>query len=460
MANEVAKDGAVIQMDPVPNQGVNMNNYNLVEKIITEKQFGFGSIKAGLMGMWGNSSGVAITEVDKNTFLLSFVDHEKGRQILNREPWSFRDTWSSFLLYVNTHSSNYWQQATSTGIWLTRPNLPKVWLSFRYERIQDTYCLRCGIIGHNKRDCSRPVVAASWDPQKPRYIPGLGAIRPPPIEELEEPEARIQLDPWETDLLRYHQRQDTTSTANEQGAALSAENEGGRSTNHEVREVESQGENVFTTLFHAGESSQGIPLQELHMKEVDPPPQIPAHNMKELRKMEEEPGKSGSVNQPAANVNNGKGNAQVDEEQSQPRVEATNNGNQGCFTEEELNQMPIKEALKQVLQNKISKFVEQEIIDIWSYREKPKQRSTWFHLGRRMLVRKPPDQQYTVQFPVEEADSKEEVQGQHNEDLQQEALAHTLRHNLHIKRKKEELNQAMIIEEVENTTQEIAQQPE
>ncbi|MED6211963.1 hypothetical protein PIB30_078581 [Stylosanthes scabra] len=48
-----------------------------------------------------------------------------------------------------------------TDIWMSRLNLPMVWISLRYERIRNSCCLRCGIIGHNKHECNKPVTIAS-----------------------------------------------------------------------------------------------------------------------------------------------------------------------------------------------------------------------------------------------------------------------------------------------------------
>ncbi|MED6134390.1 hypothetical protein PIB30_036625 [Stylosanthes scabra] len=195
-----------------------MDNYNLVRKIISRKEFGFGSIKAGLMGIWGNPTGVVITEVGRNTILISFNDHEKGRQIFNKGPWSFREETigRAFGTVVETEDpvmNNLLHRSflrvklfmdisrpLPTGIWMPRPNLPKVWVSFRFERIQDSYCLKYGIIGHNKREYNRPVAVSTWDPLKPRYLPGLGVSRPPPIQEIEDPKTLIQVDSWENEI--------------------------------------------------------------------------------------------------------------------------------------------------------------------------------------------------------------------------------------------------------------------
>ncbi|RYR45943.1 hypothetical protein Ahy_A07g031712 [Arachis hypogaea] len=53
-------------------------------------------------------------------------------------------------------------QPLQTGFWLNRNNKSKTWISFKYERLQDYFCLRCGIIGHEK-NCSKTIAMACWD---------------------------------------------------------------------------------------------------------------------------------------------------------------------------------------------------------------------------------------------------------------------------------------------------------
>ncbi|RYR10929.1 hypothetical protein Ahy_B05g079412 [Arachis hypogaea] len=54
-------------------------------------------------------------------------------------------------------------QPLQTGFWLNRGNKSKSWISFQYERLQDNYCFKCGIIGHEKRNCDKPQAMACWD---------------------------------------------------------------------------------------------------------------------------------------------------------------------------------------------------------------------------------------------------------------------------------------------------------
>ncbi|MED6185125.1 hypothetical protein PIB30_054011 [Stylosanthes scabra] len=72
----------------------------------------------------------------------------------------------------------------TTGIWLNREKLPKVWVELKYERIHDCFCINCGIIGHNKKECRRSTVMSILFPNKPRFTPGLGVNKAKSLQAL------------------------------------------------------------------------------------------------------------------------------------------------------------------------------------------------------------------------------------------------------------------------------------
>ncbi|MED6196390.1 hypothetical protein PIB30_046995 [Stylosanthes scabra] len=47
----------------------------------------------------------------------------------------------------------------------------------KLERIQDCYCLKCGRLGHARKDCSYPLAVSLKDPEEHRYKRGLGVRR-------------------------------------------------------------------------------------------------------------------------------------------------------------------------------------------------------------------------------------------------------------------------------------------
>ncbi|XP_052113715.1 uncharacterized protein LOC127744907 [Arachis duranensis] len=72
-------------------------------------------------------------------------------------------------------------KALPTGFWLDREELPPLWVFFRYERLSDSYCFNCGILGHEKKTCKYPTAMACWDTTKRKYSPSLGVGQGRPV---------------------------------------------------------------------------------------------------------------------------------------------------------------------------------------------------------------------------------------------------------------------------------------
>ncbi|KAJ1396214.1 Zinc finger, CCHC-type [Sesbania bispinosa] len=70
-----------------------------------------------------------------------------------------------------------------TGCWVPRKNLPKVWIMFKYERLQGL-CFNCGVIGHEQKSCSHAQVMPHLDNRNPKYSSKLGVAPARPILQL------------------------------------------------------------------------------------------------------------------------------------------------------------------------------------------------------------------------------------------------------------------------------------
>lgn len=67
-----------------------------------------------------------------------------------------------------------------TGCWVLRLDIPKMWVVFRHERLQDVY-FKCGIVGHEQKWCDRESAVTVADSKTPKYGPALSA---PPTKSL------------------------------------------------------------------------------------------------------------------------------------------------------------------------------------------------------------------------------------------------------------------------------------
>ncbi|KAJ1419966.1 Zinc finger, CCHC-type [Sesbania bispinosa] len=53
-------------------------------------------------------------------------------------------------------------------VWVPKIDLPRIWIIFRYEKLQNL-CFNCGIIGHEQKSCSKQKVMSPLNPNLPRF---------------------------------------------------------------------------------------------------------------------------------------------------------------------------------------------------------------------------------------------------------------------------------------------------
>ncbi|RYR63324.1 hypothetical protein Ahy_A04g021132 [Arachis hypogaea] len=238
-------EGKLISFNKGGEFGYKVDCINLVEKIITKKEISFKMCKNTLLGMWENPQGVAVTDIGRKKLLFSFTDIKKGLQIIQNDPWNIRGILINLQLWSERESvfdvihnyMEFWIQvhglpldymnkkiatkvgnimeivaevenmlvdgilrrsflrikvgrditkALPTEFCLFREKMPKTWVFFRYERLPDCYCFKCGIIGHKKKNCSKLTAMACWDPTKPKYSADLGMNPVRPLSAMEE----------------------------------------------------------------------------------------------------------------------------------------------------------------------------------------------------------------------------------------------------------------------------------
>ncbi|RYR23366.1 hypothetical protein Ahy_B03g068602 [Arachis hypogaea] len=221
-------EGRVIKLNKPGELGYKKDCLNIVGKIISDKEISFKACKNALLGMWGNPQGVTVIDIGSKKMVFSFKDRKKELQIMQNGPWNIRGNMVNLRLWregelvfeVNHDFIEFWIQihdipldfmdketgarigemlgvlaeaedpkmdgilrrsylrirvsidntkALPTGFWLDREELPPLWVIFRYERLPNSYCFNCEILGHEKKTCKNPTAMTSWDPTKKSY---------------------------------------------------------------------------------------------------------------------------------------------------------------------------------------------------------------------------------------------------------------------------------------------------
>ncbi|XP_057454738.1 uncharacterized protein LOC130746201 [Lotus japonicus] len=211
----------------------------LVGKAITDKTLNKTTMKTILDKAWGSPPGLQMIDMGPNCLLFTFQEESTAQYILKEGPWSVMGNLLSLQLWapqmtifeVRFHRIPFWVQlhgipldmmttsnATGiasilgeplevedprvggkllrpffrvkvsintnnpfvTGFWVPRRNLPKVWITLRYEKLQG-YCYNCGVAGHEQKGCKAAKARSMVNPSLPRYNQGLGV---PPARSL------------------------------------------------------------------------------------------------------------------------------------------------------------------------------------------------------------------------------------------------------------------------------------
>ncbi|MED6124506.1 hypothetical protein PIB30_059484 [Stylosanthes scabra] len=138
----------------------------------------------------GNPEGVSILEAGRNEIIVSFKDRGRGIQILKNSSWWVKgcllnlQQWSQHeaLSEVDLDQMEFWVQMHGVPLemmnsYTARKIGNEIGVVTDWEDLvkgHDCYCLTCGIIGHNRKECNKRMAMSVIDPKKPRYGPGLG----------------------------------------------------------------------------------------------------------------------------------------------------------------------------------------------------------------------------------------------------------------------------------------------
>ncbi|KAF7824555.1 reverse transcriptase [Senna tora] len=232
-------DGDTIELEEKKHVTVEVSKHALVGKVLAPKPLNRRTVRSMLIRSWGFPKGLYIVDLQMNTFLFNFSEADTPNRIMEDAPWSvlgYLVSLQRWVPEVAIHEVDYdlipfWVQIHgaplngisennarriaermgevltvenpfmenkivrgfmrarvmvditkpfATGFWVPRGELPKVWVTLSYEKLQG-YCYNCGCLGHKQKDCKEKRAMAIWDPSKPRYGPTLGV---PPVKPL------------------------------------------------------------------------------------------------------------------------------------------------------------------------------------------------------------------------------------------------------------------------------------
>ncbi|KAK4278524.1 hypothetical protein QN277_016360 [Acacia crassicarpa] len=199
----------------------------LIGKVLTSRSYTRSTMESILRKAWNLQTGFDVIEVTGNAFLFKFEEEEEYCRILRDRPWSingcllnllersrynsceefdfgYAPMWIQFhnvplealclenairlggevsevmLAEDPVYNGRYLRKflcakvildlrkPLAYGFWLPRPDGRKIWISVRYEKLQNFY-YNCGKLGHDNRICSSTRLMSSLNPSEPRF---------------------------------------------------------------------------------------------------------------------------------------------------------------------------------------------------------------------------------------------------------------------------------------------------
>ncbi|KAJ1384615.1 Zinc finger, CCHC-type [Sesbania bispinosa] len=164
---------------------------SLVCKVMANKSLNRAAIKSILIKAWGIPQETQITEMGVNMLLFTFEGSKVALGIIRRGPCTSNaakviarfgevmEVESPMVekklirTFIRVRALMNVSKPLPTGCWVPRNELPKMWIFFKYEKLQ-ALCFNCGVIGHEQRSCKENKVMSIFNPKLPRYGPATG----------------------------------------------------------------------------------------------------------------------------------------------------------------------------------------------------------------------------------------------------------------------------------------------
>ncbi|KAJ1424731.1 Zinc knuckle CX2CX4HX4C [Sesbania bispinosa] len=200
---------------------------SMIGKIFAGKPLNKGVVRSILTKAWGENRDIQVTDMGVNLFLFTFSDQKEVLEIKRKDPWYLMGSLMSLQSWLPQASVyeldfskvSFWIQIHGipldmintknaakiinrfgevlevenlevegrllrtfirvralinvknplvTGVWVPRRDLPKVWIFFKYEKLQ-SLCFNCGVIGHDQEACSKMKVMSPLDCNIPKF---------------------------------------------------------------------------------------------------------------------------------------------------------------------------------------------------------------------------------------------------------------------------------------------------